>query len=459
MRFRKSMMVGLAMLLLVLSACSKGNNASSGSNGGDNSSPIASVVASESPKNEQPKEEVTLTIWTFHDSSDPNNAMGKLFGNIGAEYEKAFPDRKVKIKHSYVPFGDYIGAKMRTAFASNTGPDLFLACPPCIVENGRSGNMVDFHEYLTDEQFNDFFPGPQEGWSMDGKFFALPYAQAFEMLWYDKDIFKSKSMAPPQNWNELKDAGLKLKEGNKPGLVNYMIADNHISMPYSPFIWSNGADYLSDDGTKATLNTPEMIESLSYIRSLMTEKIQAPKTSQPATEVDIIAKKETPMQILGSWGIGNINSKYKDRNLGVVPVPAPEGKEPVLTMGGWGIAVNAKNKHVKEAVEFAKWLVVENDEMALNLANTDGSLPTRKSITETDAFKIKFSGNLWAEALPMAKYTRPELRGLPEATKVVVDMLDETLNSTKRPIEEMVNDYNDRLQKIVDEHPDTKVIF
>ena len=95
---------------------------------------------------------------------------------------------------------------------------------------------------------------------------ALPETQDFAMLFYRTDVLYELGVQPPDTWEEVYDALLKLQQN---GLDLYYppptgVAVTEGSVGFTPFLFQNGGDYyVCEDATsgfcKSSLNTPEAL--------------------------------------------------------------------------------------------------------------------------------------------------------------------------------------------------------
>jgi multiple sugar transport system substrate-binding protein len=389
---------------------------------------------------------VELQFWSF---VGEGHGLAPTFAEGIAEYSKLNPN--VTVKHVPLPWDDYVGVKLRSSFAAGSGPDLFMIPNAWLLEYAADGNVAPLNKYLTPAEKADYYPGVLDGASVDGKLYRFPWSQAFEVLYYDKDAFAKNGLQPPTTWDELLFDAKKLTTKDHYGFISYVNDDAHTPMPWSPFIWMAGGEYFTKDGRKSAINTPQVIKALTFIRELMSSGAMSPKPSLAGTEIRLIGTNECSMQVCGIWGINALNKDFPERHIGIVPIPSPDGKHFVSFAGGWGLAVNPKSKHLDEAIKFAKWFSFTNKKLAENLAFKDSSLSLRKSINESQEAKKILTGSLWADVFKynIAAIARPEVKWPPEVTKIVGDMIQQTLYDTSMTPTDIAKAADDELNKFM----------
>jgi multiple sugar transport system substrate-binding protein len=129
------------------------------------------------------------------------------------------------------------------------------------------------------------------------------------------------------------------------------------------------------------------------------------------------------MQELGMWVVGVYKKNYPNFELGVAPLPTPPGGRPVTVYGGWSTMVNAKGKHVEEAVKFAFWLFGEDPARVLPwTTDIRSSIAARRSVRTIGARFYEQNAD-WVKLVQTAQ---PEPRYPPD----VVDAVTEAIQAT-----------------------------
>jgi multiple sugar transport system substrate-binding protein len=171
---------------------------------------------------------------------------------------------------------------------------------------------------------------------------------------------------------------------------------------FVPYIWSNGGDVMSADGTKSMLDQPKAVEALQLMCDLENKYKVCPEgiTSYGWTESqDAFLSGKASMIVLGSnavWGM--ITGKY-DIDAGICLIPSPDGKTYSSFSGGDSMAIVQGCSNPDAAWGFIQYCLSEDvqvEEMA-----QFGQLPAR-----SDLFDNKYFNQ------------NPELKVLQEALRV-----------------------------------------
>jgi multiple sugar transport system substrate-binding protein len=204
----------------------------------------------------------------MHESSfiPPFDAFFK--NKLAAAYEKA---TGVKVNSDIVSVGGLL-TRVTTAAENGTGPDM---------------STVGFNwAYLFDEKLVDvsdiaaeigkesggWYETAQEAVVVNGKWKAIPYANIGQLMNWRTDWFKKAGYDKfPDTWDELLEAGIKLKKMGHPfGFeLGHGFGDNH-GWIY-PLLWSYGGREVEADGKTIVIDSDETARAVDYCRRLYKE--------------------------------------------------------------------------------------------------------------------------------------------------------------------------------------------
>lgn len=401
-RQRKSISVLLAfliMLVTILSACSKSDsNAGSG-----NSSSPANSASSASAGGETSDEPITLrmTVWGAPEEVAAYKVAIKKF-------EEKYPNITVKLQHIAADYD----TKLTTMVAGNDVPDIAqmesasIAFP--LAEQGKFYNLQDF--LSSDPDINAERLVPNISYSLEpGNVIGLgPGPESFG-LFYNEDIFKDAGLTPPPakaseawTWDEFVEVAKKLTIDNKgrnaadPGFDPKNIKQFGVNFPtwwgsYSNFIFSNGGDFVSEDGKSFALNQPAAVEALQKIADLINVHHVAPSPVQakniPAPNVALQTKK-VAMAIDGQWVSAGLAQSKFNFNVGVLPIM----QKPMTTVVSGMFSMFKSTKHPKEAWELMKALM--DPEASIDLITAGTWMPSYRDWYTDSALLAKWTENL-----------------------------------------------------------------
>ncbi len=258
--------------------------------------------------------------------------------------------------------------KVQAAFAAGAPPDAFQADNRWTVVFAAKGFSHPLDDLMKRDKWDksQLFPSALETMQWQGKYWAMMQHPDIAFMWYSVSLMEENGLPTkplPTSWTQLDELALKLtkKQGDGYAFVGFI--------PYTGTAWqilfpqANGAKLISDDGRKAQLDSPEVIEAIEWGKGHVkrlggydaVEKWritvppgdnQAPGT--PTGGADIFAQKMMGAINGGNWFADNI--RRANRRTGqtlkfaVAPVPSgPHGpKDPSKNVYSGGILIAAR---------------------------------------------------------------------------------------------------------------------
>ena len=130
-------------------------------------------------------------------------------------------------------------------------------------------DLTKFSDYK--DVITRFSPGSLISLIADGKGLALPETQDFYVTYYRKDICEKYGYEIPNTWDEVLDILPRLQRNG----FNYYIPLSSSSasksiMTTAPFIYQNGGNLFSDDGTRTTIDEESSLDAIKFMTELYT---------------------------------------------------------------------------------------------------------------------------------------------------------------------------------------------
>lgn len=236
-------------------------------------------------------------------------------------------------------------------------------------------------------------------------------------------MLEEAGVESPQTWDELYEAAKKLTTDDVYGLVLPVEKTGYTLFNFWPFVWMAGADILNEDDSQCLVDSEEMATALDYWGRFYQEGLSPSSLQIGPYDIGNVGTGMAAMQVSGTYVINAAESTYGDVNIGVVPLPHPEGKESITVAGGQRLAVNAQSEHVKEAAEFIFWLFGDEDTTRLTEWTTKAKFayPARQSVI--DGNKDIFEEGLRKTFTEFYGTAKPEPSYSAEVTDALSDML------------------------------------
>ncbi|KPL35510.1 sugar ABC transporter substrate-binding protein [Streptomyces anulatus] len=221
---------------------------------------------------------------------------------------------------------------------------------------------ADITDYVKDlKAYKDIAQPLRDAYTVDGKIYGIPRTNYSMGLLYSKPLFTKAGLdpnKPPATWEEVRAAAKKiaaLGDGTV-GFAEYS-AQNQGGWHFTASIYSQGGAVVSEDGKKATVDTPEGKAVLQNLKDMRWRD-----DSMGAKQLLII---NDTLQMMGSGKLGmylaapdnvprivkEAGGKYED--LAFAPMPGGKG----TLMGGDGYMFNKKAtpEQIRAGLAWLEW--------------------------------------------------------------------------------------------------------
>ena len=330
----------------------------------------------------------TISLWTGAirpGSKEAREAFIKKF-------EAKHPDIKVKV--TIVPWGQ-MNEKLLAAFATNTLPDIFISWssfPPSYFDQGLTQEITDVIEEIGMDQYSD---AQKRVCSVDGKWFASPFAVVPHVLFYRKDWAQEKGLGPPKTWQDwLNMAKAFTEDTNGDGKIDRFGVVGYLT-DTEPLYLSNLAATVRattfDEKLNVTMNTPQWIESLAFLKELW--KYSQPggiNIGQTAARVAFVAGAGGTLPTSVSFA-NVIGSKNPEMLKNIASVPIPRNPKYKSEFTGYGpndlYYLMSKNmKHRKAAKTYLVEFMSHQNHLEYARDTAIGWVAVRKSVQQSPEY-------------------------------------------------------------------------
>ncbi|MFP7696483.1 ABC transporter substrate-binding protein [Trueperella sp. LYQ143] len=334
--------------LLGLTACSDSGSSEGGSGGSEGSG--------------------NLVMWT----RAPLESQGKH----AVEAYNATHDKKIQLE--ILPNDDVEG-KVGAAVQTDSLPCLLagdVVRIPYWTEQGIFTDLTDRIDGL--ENVKDLQAGHIAAGTIDGKKHTLPFVTDISVMVWNKNLYKEAGLDPekgPTTMDEFVQQAQAIAKLNKEGVSgSYLAGQSGGALVFTlfPTIWGSGAEVLSEDGSKALLDSPESAELLKAYRTLA----ETPNGLGAGSREETGATWTAPFQ---EGKVGVMPYPFttatglfanKDFEIGVAPIPGLKGGQSTF-LGGDAIGITSSCKDVDGAWDFMAWLMTEDAQKEVFVKNND----------------------------------------------------------------------------------------
>lgn len=357
-----------AALAGTLAGCSGGTSGTTSSGGS-----TAGSAASDAP--------ITLTFWRAGTDVETQAYWEEMIGRFEGKYPN------VTVELSNLPWGDEIETKLNAAYASGTAPDVLQYSMNSIPQRASVGQYASLDSYVENwEGKDDIFPSVLESGMYDGQVYGLGMRPDARLFVWRKDMFEAAGLdpdTPPSSWEELKDFAEKLTIRDASGTTTqggYSMSIANGFQDFQIFLTQNGGDCIDVDTLELTYNSPEAVEALEFLNSLVQDGNVIPQDQfQSGTDAFIAGKAamayKNPSDIQGMIAA---DPTLADK----IGMAAPLSRVKQSTFAGMGFMFMSEESKNKEMAWNFIEMAMSADEMQIR-ADQLGIPPVLESLRES----------------------------------------------------------------------------
>ena len=279
--------------------------------------------------------------------------------------------------------------KIVSLVAAGDAPDIFKTAPFGFGQLAHAGAYLALDDYVKRQagevKPDDFFPSHFEGSKYKGKLYALPQTGAPQAIWINLDLWQREGLPVPgwdTTWADYLRAATAItkRDGIGPALQLGTGRPDWLS-----WIWSNGGDIYSVDGTKMLIDQPAALEALTWLQEAVHKHRVAPTNAEQADQTLSTFENGKIGTVFGNrGGLGRYQS-INGFSYDAAPLPkGPKGRVAQTAVGHTSIWSGSKSKDAA----FATLVFMCSTEGQKILIGDGGTAhPSRKSSTEQSWFK------------------------------------------------------------------------
>jgi len=301
--------------------------------------------------------------------------------------------------------------QLAQGFAANKAPDVFYLDPVSFQNYAKRGALYAYADQVPNP--DDFYPALKATFTYNNAFTCVPKDWSTLGLAINTADWSAAGLTSadiPTTWAQLQTVAKKLTTAGRTGLV---LAPDHTGV--DDFMYQNGGTLLSDDTKTASVDSPQNVQALSYVKGLLTSgAAKFPAALSAGWNGEAFGANKAAMTIVGNWLVGTMTSDYPNVKYQVVPLPAgPSGTKATLSFTNcWGIPSSDSKRD--EAVKLVEFL--SSPEQQLTFAKEFGVMPSRAS--DAAAWTKEFPTQ--AAFLQGSSYAHPDL-AIAGGTQTIAD--------------------------------------
>jgi multiple sugar transport system substrate-binding protein len=336
-----------------------------------------------------PDEPVTLQVWTHQ-----NKSFNQSLKELGAAFEDANPN--VTLEFETFDYDSYIQT-LQTALPAGTEADILqmFGTWTCSYADNLAPVPADVSS-VADAQ-SAFFEAPIGGYICDDTLYGFP--QEFNIEYgatlVNTAIAEAASVDTSAGWASWDEflADAKALTETRDGVITragyHFTAADGLVYTFFSLILQGGGQFLADDGTSFTIDTPEAREAIALMQSMVDEGIIDPELfNDTANWVgDCYFEEACAMGLVGPWVVPEYSGDFPEVADATEYVALPTlGDTPdFVADSGWGLTVSSNSPAANVAWDFVSFVALDEENAAAwNVAT--GTLPALRANAEGAVF-------------------------------------------------------------------------
>jgi len=367
---------------------------------------------------------------------------------IVEKFESANPD--IEVKFDGLPIVGFL-AKVTTATMGPNAPDVLSvstpAMMPCLAAQGLLTDLGPFIDKSNIVRPDAYFPESWKSGQYMGTQYAVPHRIITAVLNYNTNMFADAGLdpaRPPETSDEVLEYAKKMTiPGERYGFAFAAStkSPDHTTQIIGPSMWAKGGDYLNEDYSKATINSPEAVAAFEYLRDLYIEHCVVPAgiLSYDLVDISRLFGAETVAMInVGQWAQGLIQ-EIATPTLQYKFAPSPDKK---AMGGGWILTIPTNSKKKEAAWRLLEWFTDPNvlPEISVRLPATKSAIDHPKW-GANPSLKPFFDSMEYVTIPPrIEEWAEIELLAIGEFQNILLERksVEQALNDAARAIDELL---------------------
>ncbi|MGE5572407.1 MAG: extracellular solute-binding protein [Bacteroidota bacterium] len=261
------------------------------------------------------QKKVSLTIWTKEGEAE--GVLQEIIA-LTQEYSKSHPG----VTFEVVNYGvEDLRQNFQSAAFAGTGPDLLWTVSDHAGPFTAMKLIKPVDEIFPAGYMDKFVKPGVEAVELGGKVWGVPLSVGNHlMLLYNKKLIKT----PPKDTNELIKVGKELtKDLNNDGKPDQYGLVYNLNEPFWLAPWLGGFGGWPLDGTKPTLDSQAMVDTLQFLHDLKFVHKIVPMEADYNAADSLFKEGKAAMIINGDWSLGAYvtGDVKKNVDLGVARIP------------------------------------------------------------------------------------------------------------------------------------------
>jgi multiple sugar transport system substrate-binding protein len=349
-------------------------------------SPEAAVeeldLANLSPGIPDPSEPVTITFASWH------TADSATFEALRTQFQELHPN--ITVEFEDVP-AEEATDRLTTRIAGGNPPNVAFLDQSVVVDFASRNALVDLNPYADQSaavKVDDYVPAFLNSSLWEGGLYGLPMSGETTGLFYRTDLFEAAGIAsPPTTWEELEAAAQTLTNADN-RTYGFIMFATEAAYYWYPWLWQNGGELLSEDGTQIAFNSDAGKEAAEFYVRLADYSPPDYLNSNSWDGRIAFVEGQVAMYVAGAWFAGMLMSDFPDINGLWSAAPLPERVRCATTVAGDTLVIPAVSENHDASWKWIEFLSAPQNLLLLTQGTPENPttlLPTRTTLLEDPA--------------------------------------------------------------------------
>lgn len=368
--------------------------------------------------------------------------LAQVMQGMVDEFNDAHPG--IKIEASFTGSYADTATKVQTAVQGGNAPDVAVLLATDKQTMLDLDALFPVSEMDADESFDpdDFRSAYWADTQVDGKTWCVPFQRSTPVLYYNKDALTQAGRdpeTPPETWDDLVAYSKDIMEAEAATWGVEIPATTSAYWLFQALAIQSGQTLNGADPAHVNFDTPEAIEALTWMVGLSTEEEVMPTGAVDWSAGPTDFSSATTAFLYHSTGSLVSIKSQAEFEFGTAFLP--KNKEFGVPTGGGNMYVFKTSEERQQAAwTFVQWMT--STEMATQWSLESGYVPTRYSVTESDAWKDYVEESPQANtAIEQLGYAQPELTGHQsgQLQKIMDDAIQAAVTGQSSPEDALSN--------------------
>jgi len=331
------------------------------------------VTATPDPNAVAPAPSVTIEFWSMNYGD--TEIYLQLMRDIAGEFEA---DTGVTADIQIVNWSTAVKTWLLVSQggAHPDAADMFWLYSNSELGGDQAGPMpiTEYQDTYWPDLEERFFAGSLKDVFWKGEFYGIPWRGDIRPQLYRVDMLEQAGFsAPPDTWEDVTNMAKALTKRDDAGNVTqwgFSLAGSVPLQQFMQYLWQAGGEFMTADGSMATVDTPEMRDTLNWIYDLLWTSEVHP--------TDLMEQGYDPTTMLEGGQLAMIGSvpdstgqdlerdfpELDGKWAMAIPTMGPANRSSYSGAGYWGVLRGTEK--VDEAVQWIAWLSKDENMMAID---------------------------------------------------------------------------------------------